>query len=561
MEAFKVCEKETKTKAYSKDGLAREEKMDPEAMARAETRDWVQEFLGTFNEQIDAIEADIESLSSSKRSKRADIDEKELLLTRHRWHVTKLEHVTRLIDNEQIAASDVNEVKDDIEYYLEAAIEDPDFMDTNGDDDIYEPLDLDNASSSSFVTTSSTKKSSTEAAPADSTTKTDSPVKPKKSVAAAGGLDGLLKGVGTKSKKGSMQQASDSSKSTATAAARLPGSVAAAASGLGTQARSANAPGLGGSGPGGGSMAAMLKQREAGQQAAALQAQQTQMAQQQLVQQKGQQAPPPPPPQQMLMMQQQQQQMQQSLQQPVSSSRAPPQQLQMQQPGQQQAMGAGGLGDLGAGIRPASLNDGGPFGGGLGASREGADASANADARRQVLSLLESGIDNVPDLHDSERPKQYLPRNPYNTAAEFPVQPSPLFENAAVFERFDTDTLFFVFYYQQGTYQQYLAARELKKQSWRYHKKYMTWFQRHDQPKVTTDEFEQGTYVYFDYETGWCQRIKSEFTFEYSFLEDELNVPSGGSTAGAGASGAGVAAGASSGVGAGVGVGVGVGKS
>ena len=230
MEAFKVCEKETKTKAYSKDGLAREEKMDPEAMARAETREWVQEFLGTFNEQIDAIEADIESLSSSKRSKRADIDEKELLLTRHRWHVTKLEHVTRLIDNEQIAASDVNEVKDDIEYYLEAAIEDPDFMDTNGDDDIYEPLDLDNASSSSLAPTTSTKKTSTEAAPADSTTKTDSPVKPKKSVAAAGGLDGLLKGVGTKSKKGSMQQTSDSSKATGTAAARLPGSAAAAAS-------------------------------------------------------------------------------------------------------------------------------------------------------------------------------------------------------------------------------------------------------------------------------------------------------------------------------------------
>lgn len=29
----------------------------------------------------------------------------------------------------------------------------------------------------------------------------------------------------------------------------------------------------------------------------------------------------------------------------------------------------------------------------------------------------------------------------------------------------------------------------------RYHKKYLTWFQRHDQPKVTTDEYEQGTYA------------------------------------------------------------------
>ena len=76
----------------------------------------------------------------------------------------------------------------------------------------------------------------------------------------------------------------------------------------------------------------------------------------------------------------------------------------------------------------------------------------------------------------------------------------------------------------QGTYQQYLAARELKKQSWRFHKRYSTWFQRYEEPNVTTDEFEQGTYAYFDYETGWCQRIKTGFTFEYSFLEDELAV-------------------------------------
>ena len=52
----------------------------------------------------------------------------------------------------------------------------------------------------------------------------------------------------------------------------------------------------------------------------------------------------------------------------------------------------------------------------------------------------------------------------------------------------------------------------------------MTWFQRHEEPKVTTDEFEQGTYVYFDYESGWCQRIKTDFRFEYSFLEDSVSI-------------------------------------
>jgi hypothetical protein len=39
------------------------------------------------------------------------------------------------------------------------------------------------------------------------------------------------------------------------------------------------------------------------------------------------------------------------------------------------------------------------------------------------------------------------------------------------------DTLFFIFYFQTGTLQQYLAARELKRQGWRFHKKYLTWFQ------------------------------------------------------------------------------------
>lgn len=52
----------------------------------------------------------------------------------------------------------------------------------------------------------------------------------------------------------------------------------------------------------------------------------------------------------------------------------------------------------------------------------------------------------------------------------------------------------------QNTYQQYLAAKELKKQSWRYHKKYNTWFQRHEEPEITTDEYELGTYVYFDFQ-------------------------------------------------------------
>jgi CCR4-NOT transcription complex subunit 3 len=144
---------------------------------------------------------------------------------------------------------------------------------------------------------------------------------------------------------------------------------------------------------------------------------------------------------------------------------------------------------------------------------------------RQALQMLELSYRNMTESIDSERPKQYRPKTPCMTPSYYPQEPLPIFDTASAFEKFDTDTLFFIFYFQQGTYQQFLAAKELKQQAWRYHKKYLTWFQRHEQPKEITNDHEQGTYVYFDYETGsgWCQRKKTEFRFEYAYLEEDLS--------------------------------------
>ncbi|XWS58281.1 hypothetical protein CRYUN_Cryun08bG0020400 [Craigia yunnanensis] len=154
------------------------------------------------------------------------------------------------------------------------------------------------------------------------------------------------------------------------------------------------------------------------------------------------------------------------------------------------------------------------------------------------LQMLEAAYYKIPQPKDSERARSYTPKHPAATPASYPQVQAPIVNNPAFWERLSvdgygtgTDTLFFSFYYQQNTYQQYLAAKELKKQSWRYHRKYNTWFQRHEEPKIATDEYEQGTYVYFDFhianddhQHGWCQRIKTEFTFEYNYLEDELIV-------------------------------------
>ncbi|KAM7250158.1 hypothetical protein ACFE04_022041 [Oxalis oulophora] len=150
------------------------------------------------------------------------------------------------------------------------------------------------------------------------------------------------------------------------------------------------------------------------------------------------------------------------------------------------------------------------------------------------LQMLEAAYYKLPQPKDSERPRTYAPRHPAATPPSYPQVQAPIINNPAFWDRlgtdgYGTDSLFFAFYYQQNTYQQYLAAKELKRQSWRFHRKYNTWFQRHEEPKVATDEYEQGTYVYFDFhianddlQHGWCQRIKTEFTFEYNYLEDEL---------------------------------------
>ncbi|OSC96736.1 hypothetical protein PYCCODRAFT_1481797 [Trametes coccinea BRFM310] len=139
----------------------------------------------------------------------------------------------------------------------------------------------------------------------------------------------------------------------------------------------------------------------------------------------------------------------------------------------------------------------------------------------QVHKLLQGSYTSMPQPHDTEKPKYYVPRNPVQTPSYYPQVPNPILSSPGIFSQLDVETLFYVFYYHPGTYQQYLAAKELKRQSWRFHVKYLTWFQRHSEPQAITEEYEQGVYVYFDWEGSWCQRKKSDFRFEYRYLSED----------------------------------------
>lgn len=52
------------------------------------------------------------------------------------------------------------------------------------------------------------------------------------------------------------------------------------------------------------------------------------------------------------------------------------------------------------------------------------------------------------------RPRYYVPKHPFSTAPWYPQQPLTALEQPALYSKYDVDTLFYIFYYQVGSYQQ-----------------------------------------------------------------------------------------------------------
>ncbi|CAF1306056.1 unnamed protein product, partial [Didymodactylos carnosus] len=147
-------------------------------------------------------------------------------------------------------------------------------------------------------------------------------------------------------------------------------------------------------------------------------------------------------------------------------------------------------------------------------------------AEMRMLHRLSVAYQKLPSLLEAERQRtstnRLYARNPLGASQVipyYPLQPPVGSDTADFYYRLAPDTLFFIFYYMEGTRAQYLAAKALKRQSWRFHTKHMCWFQRHEEPSKITDDYEQGTYIFFDYER-WQTRKRDNFVFEYKYLED-----------------------------------------
>jgi hypothetical protein len=96
-----------------------------------DARDWIEQCLESMQTQKDSIEAELEVIRSKQKKNSKGPTDREVELDNHRerhnYHVSRLELMLRLLDNDNLSVDDINNVKDDVNYYIESN-QDPDFQ-------------------------------------------------------------------------------------------------------------------------------------------------------------------------------------------------------------------------------------------------------------------------------------------------------------------------------------------------------------------------------------------------------------------------------------------------
>ncbi|KNG74566.1 hypothetical protein PFMG_00665 [Plasmodium falciparum IGH-CR14] len=138
----------------------------------------------------------------------------------------------------------------------------------------------------------------------------------------------------------------------------------------------------------------------------------------------------------------------------------------------------------------------------------------------KLQEMIEGSYKNSIKKSDRDQYRQYTPRMLWgNPCKFFPTTPLSVYQSNIRKKKINKLLVF------HGTYQQHLAAKELKKKSWKYHKKYTTWLlPDFNTIKILNEQVEHGTYVSFDYVSTWSKQLKKNFSFEYIHLEDEITI-------------------------------------
>ena len=100
MEIYKQTEKESKTKAFSKEGLNSNPKPDPHEEEKEEMRDMIKTLQSSFQDKINAKEIEIERIRNSKNRNNYNQEEIFKQLKSIRYHFEKLDLILRAIEND-----------------------------------------------------------------------------------------------------------------------------------------------------------------------------------------------------------------------------------------------------------------------------------------------------------------------------------------------------------------------------------------------------------------------------------------------------------------------------
>ncbi|KAH6690594.1 CCR4-NOT transcription complex subunit 3 [Plectosphaerella plurivora] len=545
MERFKAVEKAMKTKAYSKEGLASSAKLDPAEQARAEAGDFLGNQVDELEQQIETLEAESEVLQQGlkkgkdKVAKANRVAEIDRIIEQHKWHQGKLELIRRSLENGGIDTDAVLDLEESIRYYVTDNMND-DFIE---DDAMYDDLNL-NEDEGVYGMPSEDKSSSQDnASLAD-----DAVPEPEPKPAPATKAKQIAEAAVVAARKPSAQVKSPlpalatlhtplpslsngSSNGPVMKPATIPArpaeglKYASAAAAAAANVGIAPLPPPPGQSPVPTGVALSQTKTSAASSPATSSAH--------LVSGKESDAAPStratPNPvkteKSRVSAKAQAQAQAQAAAEPAEAVKATPQrngtrrskapvveaEEKQSEEEEEEDEEEESIYHL-----PASLQD-------LVESFKATHKKPVSATSQSTMLMLQNSQNSMPEVTDMDVPRTYNPDVRMSTSMNgFPQEPLPIFENPQLYSKIDPDTLFYVFYYKQGTAQQYLAAKALKDQSWRFHKQYQTWFQRHEEPKNITEEFEQGTYRFFDYESTWMNRRKADFKFAYKFLEDEV---------------------------------------
>ncbi|KAH9900198.1 Not1 N-terminal domain, CCR4-Not complex component-domain-containing protein [Xylariomycetidae sp. FL2044] len=543
MERFKAVEKAMKTKAYSKEGLSAAAKLDPKEQAKVEASEFLSNMIDELEQQVEALEAEGEQISATTKkgkmgaAKAERIATIERIIERHKWHQAKLELVQRSLDNGAVETEQVNDLEESIRYYVSDGMND-DFVE---DEELYDDLDLQDEEEAYGMGGDNDRVSSQDT----QSIQEDSVEPESRSGSLPGKSRGPVEAAASAGRRPSTQLKSplptlatlhnplaNVTNGSTAATSMKPASLPQRPAGEGLKyssvavlaaANDKNNVGIAPLPPPPGSQPVSTPSGVSPLPPASLpRTSATNSPNTTSIQP----APSEPKPGSLNVSTgvQDNKSSEQAASGSSSSSAALSKKAEKGGPSRtssktpaaaepaESSLKAHQANGISNGIKPieeekeeesyyhlpASLQD-------LVDSYEVTKKRSlpvSTPSHLRMMTASQSNL-NLLDTVDAEPPRTYKPEIRYPSASGYPQEPLPILDDPRLYSRIEPDTLFYVFYYKQGTYQQYLAAKALKDQSWRFHKQYQTWFQRHEEPKNITEEFEQGTYRFFDYESTW----------------------------------------------------------